>query len=126
MPKLAPLSPTGEPPFAIEDRDVDSDRHVIALAGQVDLFTAPEFKERIAQAVEKGKTRLVIDLTGVTFMDSTALGVLVGALRRVRPLDGAIAVVATDSKIRALFDLTGLDTTFPLHDSLDEALRTLG
>jgi anti-sigma B factor antagonist len=125
MPELAPLTPTGDPPFAIEDVDVDRDRHVIELAGQVDLYTAPEFKERMAQAIERKKTRIAVDVTGVTFMDSTALGVLVGALKRVRPLNGAIVVVVTDERIRNLFELTGLDATFPLCDTREAALERL-
>jgi anti-sigma B factor antagonist len=111
--------------FEIEDRAIDDESHLLALTGQVDLYSAPEFKSRLVQVIERGKKCIVVDLTKVTFMDSTALGVLVGGLRRVRPLGGSIDVVSADERIIKLFEITGLDRTFRLFESDDAALASL-
>ena len=71
-----------------EDQDA-AGAHVIAVAGEVDIFTAPELKRAIAAAIDAGARRLVVDLTETRFLDSTALGVLIGAVKRLRPLGRA-------------------------------------
>jgi anti-sigma B factor antagonist len=111
--------------FHIEDQAVDSDTHVIELGGEVDLYTAPEFKERLLQVIDDGKTRLVVDLTKATFIDSTTLGVLVGGVKRLRPTGGSLALVCTEPSIVKIFEITGLDRVFPIHSSRDEALSEL-
>jgi anti-sigma B factor antagonist len=116
----------GEPlNFHIEDTAVDSGTHVIELGGEVDLYTAPEFKERLLQLIEEGKTRIVVDLTKATFIDSTTLGVLVGGVKRLRPSGGSLALVCSDPNILKIFEITGLDRVFPIHSSRDEALSAL-
>ncbi|MDQ3719769.1 MAG: STAS domain-containing protein, partial [Actinomycetota bacterium] len=60
--------------FNIQDEEIDSTTHVIELGGEVDLYTAPEFKERLVQLIEDGKTQIVVDLSAATFIDSTTLG----------------------------------------------------
>ena len=71
--------------FHIEDEAVDDTTHVIELGGEVDLYTAPEFKERMVELIESGKKQIVVDLSQATFIDSTTLGVLVGGVKRLRP-----------------------------------------
>lgn len=111
--------------FSIEDQSVDETTHVIALAGEVDLYTAPEFKERMVDLIERGKRNLVIDLSGATFIDSTTLGVLVGGVKRLRPAGGGMALICTDPSITKIFEITGLDRVFPIHGSRDEALAAM-
>jgi len=111
--------------FHIDDQEIDSDTHVIELGGEVDLYTAPEFKERLLTLIDEGKSRLVVDLSKATFIDSTTLGVLVGGVKRLRPSGGSLALVCTDPNITKIFEITGLDRVFPIHDSRDEALSTL-
>ncbi|MDQ4071275.1 MAG: STAS domain-containing protein [Actinomycetota bacterium] len=108
--------------FQIQDQEVDADTHVIELGGEIDLYTAPEFKERMAEIIEEGKTRMVVDLSQATFIDSTTLGVLVGGVKRLRPAGGSLALVCTDENIVKIFEITGLDRVFPIHASRDEAL----
>jgi anti-sigma B factor antagonist len=108
--------------FSIDDTAVDETIHVIELSGEVDLYTAPEFKERMVNLIEEGKTRLVIDLSKATFIDSTTLGVLVGGVKRLRVAGGAMALVCTDPSITKIFAITGLDRVFPIYDSRDAAL----
>ena len=112
--------------FQISDQEVDADTHLIELGGEIDLYTAPEFKERMAEIIDEGKTRVVVDLSQATFIDSTTLGVLVGGVKRLRPAGGSLALVCTDDNIPKIFEITGLDRVFPIHDSRDEALAAVG
>ncbi len=112
--------------FHINDEEIDAETHVIELGGEVDLYTAPEFKERMVKVIEEGKKRVVVDLSEATFIDSTTLGVLVGGVKRLRPSGGSLALVCTDQNIQKIFEITGLDRVFPIHASRDEALSSLG
>ena len=108
--------------FSIEDRVVDDETHVVAIAGEIDLFTAPEFKQRVTAPIEAGRTHVVVDLTATTFIDSSSLGVLIGAHRRLRRKDGSLAIVTNSDAITKTFRITGLDSVFTIVGSLDEAL----
>ena len=111
--------------FHIDDESIDAETHVIELGGEVDLYTAPEFKERLVQVIEDGKKNLVVDLSKATFIDSTTLGVLVGCVKRLRPSGGSLALVCTDQNISKIFEITGLDRVFPIHGSREEALASV-
>jgi anti-sigma B factor antagonist len=108
--------------FQIRDEEIDGETHVIELGGEVDLYTAPEFKERMVELIERGKKRIVVDLSEATFIDSTTLGVLVGGVKRLRPANGSLALVCTDQNITKIFEITGLDRVFPIHATREEAL----
>lgn len=94
---------------------------VIEIGGEVDVYTAPRLRESIVAAVEAGKHRLIIDVQKVEFLDSTGLGVLVGALKRVRADGGSLDIVCTQERILKIFQITGLDKVFGLHATVDEA-----
>ena len=108
--------------FAISDRQVDSDTHIVAVTGEIDLFTAPEFKQRVSAAIDAGRNSVVVDLTGTTFIDSSSLGVLIGAHRRLKLRGGSLVVVCDNQAIVKTFRITGLDGVFTLVRSLDDAL----
>ena len=112
--------------FHIDDESIDAETHVIELGGEVDLYTAPEFKERMVELIESGKKQIVVDLSKATFIDSTTLGVLVGGVKRLRPSGGSLALVCTDQNISKIFEITGLDRVFPIYKSRDEALQNAG
>ena len=111
--------------FHIQDSEIDADTHVIELGGEIDLYTAPEFKERMVELIDGGKKQIVVDLSAATFIDSTTLGVLVGGVKRLRPSGGALALVCTDQNITKIFEITGLDRVFPIHATREEALSSL-
>lgn len=111
--------------FHIHDEEIDSETHVIELGGEVDLYTAPEFKERMVQVIDGGKKQVVVDLSKATFIDSTTLGVLVGGVKRLRPVGGSLALVCSDQNILKIFEITGLDRVFPIHESRDGALSAV-
>ena len=111
--------------FHIKDEEIDAHTHVISLGGEIDLYTAPEFKERMVELIDAGKKHIVVDLSTATFIDSTTLGVLVGGVKRLRPAGGALALVCTDQNITKIFEITGLDRVFAIHATRDEALGSL-
>ena len=113
------------PEFALHEESIDDERHVVAVAGEIDLFTAPELKATLTDAIEDGKTRIVVDLTETTFLDSTALGVLIGAIKRLRSRDGRMTIVNTDQNIAKTFEITGLDQIFTIRPTRDEAVAAL-
>jgi anti-sigma B factor antagonist len=119
------ISPDDTTPFSVEDVEIDAVTHVVDVAGEVDLYSAPELKEHVLSAIDSGKTRIVVDLSKTTFIDSTTLGVLVGARKRLREQDGALAVVCVDDDKLALFEMTGLDRVFSIHEDRAAALAAV-
>ena len=108
--------------FRVDTERIDDHTAVIAVAGEVDLYTAPELKRELVAAVDQGMRRVVVDLSEATFIDSTTLGVLLSGVKRLRPVGGELAVVCTDRNIRKIFEITLLDRVFSIHESRDEAL----
>jgi anti-sigma B factor antagonist len=108
--------------FAITDRQIDGERHLVAVTGEIDLFTAPEFKQRVSAPIDAGRSSVIVDLTDTTFIDSSSLGVLIGAHRRLKLRGGTLVVVCDNDAIVKTFRITGLDGVFTLVRSLDDAL----
>jgi anti-sigma B factor antagonist len=108
--------------FGITDRTAGAKAHVVAVTGELDLFTAPTFKQRVMAPIAAGIDQLVVDLTGATFVDSSSLGVLIGAHRRLRSRGGRLVVACDSEPIVKTFRLTGLDSVFRLVDSVEAAL----
>ena len=98
------------------------ERMVVAVGGEIDVYTAPKLRERLVELINSGHYHLVINLEGVDFLDSTGLGVLVGALKRVRSNDGDLYLVCTQPRIRKVFEVTGLTKVFSLFDTVDDAV----
>jgi anti-sigma B factor antagonist len=95
---------------------------VVDVKGEIDVYTAPKLREKLIELVSEGSYDVVVNLEGVDFLDSTGLGVLVGALKRVKAHDGSLALVCTQDKILKIFKITGLTKVFPIHSSVDEAI----
>jgi anti-sigma B factor antagonist len=95
---------------------------VIALSGELDLYTCPEFKEELLRVIGDGTTLVVVDLTQTTFIDSTALGVLIRGVERLKTDDGRLVVACADPNIVKVFEVTGLNRVFSVVGSRDEAL----
>jgi anti-sigma B factor antagonist len=108
--------------FQITDRKVDDDTHVVSVAGEIDLFTAPEFKQRMSAPIDAGRSRLVVDLSETSFIDSSSLGVLIGAHRRLKLRGGTLLVVCENEAITKTFKITGLDGVFTLASTVEAAL----
>jgi anti-sigma B factor antagonist len=112
--------------FDVQTEKVDDSTYVIALAGEVDLYTAPEFKQQLLDVIAKDAKDVIVDFSRTTFIDSTTLGVLVGGVKRLRAQDGRLSLVCSDRNITKIFEITGLDRVFTIHSTRDEALARTG
>ena len=113
-----------EPEFELSEEDLDRRTHVISVSGEIHVSTAPEFQRRLDAAISRGKTAVVLDLTETEFIDSTGLSVILNGLRRVTRQRGRMAIVCTNPTVRRLFEITRLDSTFDIHETREDALRT--
>jgi anti-sigma B factor antagonist len=101
------------------------DAYVVAVAGEVDIFTAPELKRAVGAAIDDGAKAIVVDLAETRFLDSTALGVLIGAVKRLRMIDGRMVIVNTEPSTAKTFEITGLDQIFEIVGDRDAAIAAL-
>jgi len=111
--------------FRVSSAPVAEGVTAIDLVGEVDLHTAPELKEELHRVIDGGARFVIVDLTDTTFLDSTALGVLLGGLKRLRPEEGAVVLVCGNPNIRKIFEITLLDRVFTILDTRDEAVSSL-
>jgi len=95
---------------------------VLEVGGEVDVYTAPRLRERLIELVEGGARHVVVDLGRVDFLDSTGLGVLVGALKRLRSAGGSFGLVCTKEPLLKIFRITALDQVFPLYETVEAAV----
>jgi anti-sigma B factor antagonist len=112
--------------FDIKTEQLGGESYVISLAGEVDLYTAPEFKQQLLEVIGQGGKEVVVDFTDTTFIDSTTLGVLVGGVKRLRSNEGQLSLVCSDRNITKIFEITGLDRVFIIYPTRDEAVAKLG
>jgi anti-sigma B factor antagonist len=111
--------------FDIKTEQLSGDAYVVSLSGEVDLYTAPEFKQQLLDVIAKGAKEVVVDFSDTTFIDSTTLGVLVGGVKRLRTNDGQLSLVCSDRNITKIFEITGLDRVFTIYPTRDEAVAQL-
>jgi anti-sigma B factor antagonist len=111
--------------FSVSSERTGDGLGIVAVSGEVDIFTSPRFKECMLELLDAGLNRLVIDLSGVTFIDSTALGVLIGGVRRVNTAGGAMTLVVTSRAVERVLSITGLDRVFTIHATRAAALESL-
>ena len=111
--------------FDINTEQLGNDTALISLAGEVDLYTAPEFKQQLLEVIGQGGKEVIVDFTDTTFIDSTTLGVLVGGVKRLRTNDGQLSLVCNDRNITKIFEITGLDRVFTIYLTRDEAVSKL-
>jgi len=95
---------------------------VLSVVGELDMATAPEVREHLHGLLAQGHEKLIVDLDEVSFLDSTALGVLVGLLKRVRTVGGDLRLVCTQPRVLKVFEITRLDQAFGITDSVEAAI----
>ena len=124
------VGPTLEPPVlfdvTVTPSASDPTVTVVSLVGELDVSTAPQLRQRLVGLAARGPHRLVIDLGGVDFLDSTGVGVLLGAVRRARTGDGRLALANAEPQVAKVFEVTRLIDILPLHESVDAATLALG
>jgi len=117
---FGPSSPQGRLSrleFKLATADLGNGVSTVSVAGEVDLATAPELKEALTEVVNDGARGVLVDLSNATFIDSTTLGVLMGAVKRLRPTGGELAIACNDPNIRKIFEITLLDRVFAIFDT---------
>lgn len=111
--------------LTVTEEMVDGEVQLVAVAGYVDFDAAPELKRSIVALIEAGRRHLVVDLSEAGFIDSTGIGVLVGALKRLRDRDGSLAVVCPSDEMLNLFQMVGLEDVLPVYRVREHALSAL-
>jgi anti-sigma B factor antagonist len=110
----------------VDSRPVEDGVAIVSLKGEADLHTAPILREALNDAIERSPTTMVVDLTGVTFIDSMMLGVLLSATKRARPQGTELRIIVDDPHVRRIFELTLLDHVMKLYPSVEVALAGVG
>ncbi len=101
---------------------------VLVAGGEIDYSASPQLSERLSERIDGGITRVVLDLSTVTFIDSTAIGALVSAATRLRELGGGtLAVVCPEENRRVvrIFEIAGVDSVIAMHGSREDAIAEL-
>lgn len=109
----------------VASSQIGASTHVVAVTGELDLYSAEQLQRALAELIDKGAQGVVLDLMGVSFIDSAGLGVLLDALKRLRATDNALALVVTDYDVERLLGITGLDATLAIFRSRDEAIAAI-
>ncbi|MEE9415874.1 MAG: STAS domain-containing protein [Acidimicrobiales bacterium] len=95
---------------------------VLSIGGDLEMSSVPQFRDAVIDAISAGEHHLVVDLSATDFIDSTGLGALIGALKRLRSADGSLQVACAQPRLQELFKLTDLDKVFVLHQSVEEVV----
>jgi anti-sigma B factor antagonist len=104
--------------------DSRTDRHlgIVSATGEIDLATVPALREAISEHIVAGRTNLLVDLRAVTFLDSTGLGVLVGAAKKAHGGGGCLRLVCDNDRVLRLLRITGLDRAIAVHPNVASAV----
>ena len=115
-----------DPPFAMEEQALDERTHVVAVEGEIDIAVSPRIRRRLIELVRAGKTRLVVDLSEVSFVDASMIELLITVHARLaRGRRGRLALVCDDSDVYRIFELTGLDSLLEFFTTREEALAAV-
>ncbi len=98
------------------------ERSVLDVVGEVDVYSAPNLRERLCELLSAAEPSLIVDLSEVSFLDSTGIGTLVAGLNRAVQFGGTLTLVCDHERILKLFRITGLDSVFAIRATVDEAL----
>lgn len=105
-------------------RDVDG-KKVLDVVGEIDVYTAPKFRQAVDEMLEAGEDHLLINMAGVTYMDSSGFGTLLSATKRLKPKGGTVNLVNCSPAIDRILRITRLNAVFSTYDSLEEALKAI-
>lgn len=106
-------------------RQSDNGVTIVAPTGRLDVAGAPSLREAVSEAVRTGSPRVVIDMEGISFVDSTGLGSVIAALKQVRSKEGELRLAAPNQQVRVVLELTTLDRVFPYYATVEDALTGL-
>ena len=109
----------------VNSRSIDDKTALVDLEGEVDVYTAPQLKQQIISLLDSGARHVTVNLSAVDYLDSTALGVLIGGLKRLRERDGTLDLICPNPRIKRIFEITGLDKIFDIYAAEEEAMAKL-
>lgn len=92
---------------------------VVTVGGEIDLYTAPQLRDELVGSLEEGTRRLLVDMSGTEFCDSTGISVLLAGMKRAREKDGDLEIVAPRPAVMKVLEVTGLHEVFTIHSDLD-------
>jgi anti-sigma B factor antagonist len=107
--------------FVVQQRPVQNGRRMISVQGELDLFTSPELKTKINDTIDEGTRELIVDLSDTAFLDSTGLGVLLAAFKRMRSCEGEIVIVDSRNNVLKTFKVAGVEQILTIVGSYDQA-----
>ncbi len=107
--------------FEVAERSEGDFAHVV-VRGEIDVATAPTLREHLYAAVDRSSGPVIVDLLGVTFIDSTALGVLIGTRERAEQRGTGLRLVVEEARIIKIFEITGLTELFSIVPTVAEAV----
>lgn len=106
--------------FKVEASGGEGGLRAVEVQGEIDVYTSPKLREKIMELFDEGVSTFAVNLTNVSYIDSTGLGVLIGALRRAREKDGQVYLVFSSPRIKRIFEITGLDKNFTIYSKTEE------
>jgi anti-sigma B factor antagonist len=109
----------------VHEEQLEGGALMLAIEGELDLATAPKVREPLERAIEAGTKHVIVDMLSCGFIDSTGLGVLLHAAKRLEESGGAMALVCVDDQIKRLLELTMIDRTIPVFDTAEEAMAEI-
>jgi anti-sigma B factor antagonist len=112
--------------FTVRDDRTNPPHHIVRMTGDLDVATAPELRSHLLTLIEDGQAALTVDLDGLDFMDSSGIGVLLGALKRARTKDGEVTLICSNELLLTVLSITGLNSVFPIYDSVESLLAGYG
>lgn len=93
---------------------------ILTINGEIDVYTAPELRDKLLPLCEQEKHKVTVNLSGVTYMDSTGLGVFIGAYKASQSAGGALSLTGLSPRVTRLFEITGLNELMTIENSLRE------
>ena len=103
----------------------DDPHPVLVVSGEIDVFTAPLFKQAVVNLVAEGHRHLFLDMREVLFMDSSGFGALLGATKRLRPEGGSLNLIGCNRTMQRMLHLTRLDTILGMFETEEEAMAAI-
>lgn len=119
------MTETSLNPLLDVDTRLDEGRSVVELVGELDVYSAQRLREALDQLPPEGRRRVAIEMSRLDFLDSSGLGVLVGAMKRAQALGGGLCLVGAQERVLKTFRITGLVRVIPAFAGLEEALTWL-
>jgi len=98
---------------------------ILDVIGEIDIYTTPQFKDAIKEAIDAGESAVIINMSQVTYMDSSGFGALLSATKRLRPLHRSLSLVACNDSINRMLQITRLNTIFGVYETEEDAIDDL-